>query len=99
MIPTPIVRFKPSTRTRGLLWTPAEKERVRDLYNEGYDDEEIAEMIGRTATATMNIRCRLGLKKRRKPSKRFVLKGADSEYYPKFYVEILEKRWREQFMK
>lgn len=78
------------------IWEEADKEELRDLYFEGYTDEEIAEMMERTPSAVQRMRSLLGLVKKNQPPKRFTLKGVLSEFYPKFYKDKLRKEWEQK---
>ena len=79
-------------------WTASEKEKLRDLYYEGYTDGEIAEQIGRSPKAVCSVRCAMKLPKKMQGDKKFVIKDAMAEYYPTWYRKHLEARWREQYM-
>lgn len=79
-----------------ILWSDADKERLRDLYFEGYTDEEIAEQLGRTATAVQGMRSLLKLKKTRQPHKVFRIHDAMADYYPTWYKKHLLQQWKEQ---
>lgn len=77
------------------VWTAAEKEKVKDLFFEGYTDEEIDSRIGRTAKAVGVQRCYLHLHKKRQPPKQFIIHDAMADYYPKWYKEHLKREWEQ----
>lgn len=81
------------------VWTAAEKEKVKDLFYEGYTDEEIGNKIGRTAKAVGVQRCHMRLRKKRQPPKTFCIHDAMADYYPKWYMQHLKREWeKEQLM-
>lgn len=81
------------------LWSQADKEKLRDLYHEGYTDEEIAIQLGRTRKAVGAMRCALKLKLKSQPEKKFVIKDSMADYYPPWYLKKLKKEWDQQFSK
>lgn len=78
------------------IWSNADKEKLRDLYSEGYNDKEIGEQLGRTDKAVCYMRSVLKLPKKKQPEKHFVLKGVLSEYYPDWYIKQLKERWEKE---
>lgn len=81
------------------VWTQAEKEKVRDMFFEGYTDAEIGEKIGRTPHAVGLQRCYMGFKKLRQPQRRFEIHDAMADYYPDWYKKQLKEQWNEQYTK
>jgi hypothetical protein len=81
------------------LWEPAEKEKLRDLFFEGYTDDEIAEMLERTPGAVAGMRGLLKLRKSKQGKRDFVLHDAMGEYLPKWYVDLKRKQWNEKYGK
>lgn len=75
------------------LWSQVDKEKLRDLYHEGYTDEEIAIQLGRA------MRYALKLKLKSQPEKKFVIKDSMADYYPAWYLKKLKKEWDQQFSK
>lgn len=89
--------IQPKKNANGsILWSNADKEKLRDLYYEGYNDEEIAEQLGRTATAVQGMRSLLKLPKKRQPEKEFY-KGVMADYYPKWYKDKLKREWEQKY--
>lgn len=79
------------------VWTDAEKEKVKDLFYEGYSDKEIGERLGRTALAVSMQRHHLRLHKARQPAKVFCIHDPIADYYPSWYKKKLREEWlREQ---
>lgn len=78
------------------LWSNADKERLRDLYYEGYNDEEIGLRVGRTVKAVCHMRSLLKLPKKKQPDKEFHLKGVMSDFYPEWYKLKLKKEWHDR---
>lgn len=78
------------------MWTPAEKEKVRDLYYEGYSDKEIGAEIKRSEKAVGIERHRQGLKKSRQPGREFVIHDAIKDYYPRWYIKLLKEEWKQR---
>lgn len=76
------------------IWSDADKEKLRDLYHEGYTDEEIAEQIGRTFMAVQSMRCSMKLPKL--DQMRFEINDAMADYYPTWYKKLLKQQWKEQ---
>lgn len=81
------------------IWEAKDKEKLKDLYYEGYTDEEIAEVLGRTKKAISRVRAELKLKARSRGNKEFVIHDAMGDYLPKWWKDILKKRWEERYMK
>lgn len=79
-------------------WTAKEREKVRDMFYEGYTDAEIAEALKRTEGAVVRQRCMLKLKKTARPRHTFYIHDAMAEYFPKWYKELLFKRWQERYL-
>lgn len=77
------------------MWTAAQKEKLRDLFFEGYNDEEIGTKIGRTAKAVGVQRCHMQLRKKRQPPKTFIIHDAMADYYPRWYKEYLKEQWEQ----
>lgn len=78
------------------IWTRADKEKLRDLFFEGYNDEEIAKKMGRTPKAVCIQRSLLKLPKKRQPPRRFGIHDAMADYYPKWYKDYLIKQWEKE---
>lgn len=79
------------------MWTDAEKEKVKDLFYEGYSDAEIAVKLGRTALAVGIQRHYMKLHKAHQPSKEFRIHDAMADFYPSWYKKQLREEWlREQ---
>lgn len=78
------------------LWTAAEREKVKDMFLEGYSDAEIAIKLGRTALAVGLQRHYMKLHKAQQPHKEFVIHDAMAEYYPRWYKRYLREQWAEQ---
>lgn len=83
-------------------WTKEEETKLRDMWEDFATDKEIAEAIGRTEKAVGMKRFYLGLplkeRKAPKPKKRgsfslSMVRDATAEYYPKWYIEELKRRW------
>lgn len=78
------------------VWSAAEKEKVKDLFHEGYSDAEIAHILGRTAKAVSVERHYLGLHKKKQPQREFRIHDAMADYYPTWYKKHLLQQWKEQ---
>ena len=78
------------------LWSATEKEKVKDMFYEGYSDAEIAIKLGRTALAVGSQRHYMKLHKAQQPHKEFVIHDAMAEYYPRWYKKFLREQWQEQ---
>lgn len=78
------------------LWTPAEKETVKDLFYEGYDDAEIGAKLGRSAKAVGLQRYYMRLHKAKQPCKEFHIHSAIADYYPRWYRILLREKWEEE---
>ena len=81
------------------VWSAAEKEKVKDLFHEGYSDAEIAHILGRTAMAVTLQRHYMKSHKAKQPSREFVIHDAMAEYYPSWYKKQLREQWKERYMK
>lgn len=79
------------------LWEPSEKEKLRDLFFEGYTDEEIAEQLHRIVGAVAGMRSLLKLKKNKQGKRDFVLHDAMGDYLPKWYVDLKRRQWNEKY--
>lgn len=79
------------------VWSAAEKEKVKDMFLEGYSDEEIAEQLHRTVGAVVGMRSLLKLKKSKQVKRDFVLHDAMGDYLPKWYVDLKRKQWNEKY--
>lgn len=89
--------IQPKKNSNGsYIWSDADKEKLRDLFHEGYTDEEIAEALGRTPLAVQGMRSLLKLKKAYQPHK-FEPKGVLADYYPKWYLKKLKEQWEQKF--
>lgn len=77
------------------MWSLAEKEKVKDLFYEGYSDDEIAKKLGRTPLAVGLQRHYMKLRKAQQPHKEFRIHDAMAEYYPTWYNEKLKREWIE----
>lgn len=89
-------RIKLDKTPRVREWSAAEKEKVKDMFLEGYSDAEIAVKLGRTALAVGIQRHYMKLHKAHQPSKEFVIHDAMAEYYPTWYKRYLREQWKEQ---
>lgn len=78
------------------VWSAAEKEKVKDMFLEGYSDAEIAQILGRTPLAVGLQRHYMKLRKAQQPHKEFVIHDAMAEYYPTWYKKHLLQQWIEQ---
>jgi hypothetical protein len=78
------------------VWTDTEKEKVKDLFYEGYSDAEIAVKLGRTALAVGIQRHYMNLHKAHQPSRELVIHDAMAEYYPTWYKRFLREQWKKQ---
>lgn len=78
------------------VWSAAEKEKVKDLFLEGYSDAEIAHILGRTVIAVGLQRHYMKLRKAQQPHKEFAIHDAMAEYYPTWYKKHLLQQWHEQ---
>lgn len=78
------------------VWSATEKEKVKDLFHEGYSDAEIAVKLGRTPLAVGLQRHNMKLRKAQQPHKEFVIHDAMAEYYPTWYKKLLKQQWQEQ---
>ena len=78
------------------VWSAAEKEKVKDMFHEGYSDAEIAVKLGRTPLAVGLQRHYMKLHKAHQPSREFVIHDAMTEYYPTWYKKHLRQQWKEQ---
>lgn len=78
------------------LWTAAEVEKLKDLFNEGYSDAEIGEQLGRTGNSVAVKRCYLKLHKAYQPRKEFRIHDAMADYYPTWYKKLLKQQWQEE---
>lgn len=78
------------------LWTAAEVEKLKDLFNEGYSDAEIGEQLGRTGNSVAVKRYYLKLHKAYQPRKEFRIHDAMADYYPTWYKNLLKQQWQEQ---
>lgn len=76
-------------------WSEEDLQRLRDLYHQGYTDEEIAEKLGRTFLAVQSRRCAMKLPKVRY-EEQFEISDAMEEYFPRWYRKKLEKEWIEK---
>lgn len=89
--------IQPKKNSNGsYIWSNADKEKLRDLYFEGNNDEEIGEQLGRTDKAVSYMRSVLKLPKKRQPEKVFQLKGVMSDFYPEWYKQKLKREWQEK---
>lgn len=78
-------------------WSEEDRNILVQMFHEGKSDEEIAEKLHRSAFAVGRQRCMLKLKYSTGPKDgKFELQGAISEYFPKWYKELLKKQWKEQ---
>lgn len=89
-------RIKLEKTPRVRVWSAAEKEKVKDMFLEGYSDAEIAVKLGRTALAVGIQRHYMKLHKAHQPSREFVIHDAMAEYYPTWYKKHLLQQWKEQ---
>ena len=78
------------------VWSAAEKEKVKDMFLEGYSDAEIAHKLGRTPLAVGLQRHYMKLHKAQQPHKEFVIHDAMADYYPTWYKKQLLQQWKEQ---
>jgi hypothetical protein len=78
------------------VWSAAEKEKVKDMFLEGYSDAEIAVKLGRTPLAVGLQRHYMRLHKAQQPHKEFVIHDAMADYYPTWYKKHLLQQWKEQ---
>lgn len=78
------------------VWTDAEKEKVKDLFHEGYSDAEIAVKLGRTPLAVGLQRHNMKLRKACQPHKEFRIHDAMADYYPTWYKRYLREQWKKQ---
>ena len=89
--------IQPKKNSNGsYIWSQADKEKLRELYYEGYNDEEIGKQLRRTPLAVRYMRYVLKLPKKRQPEKEFKFKGVMSDYYPEWYKEKLKREWQEE---
>lgn len=89
-------RIKLDNTPRVRVWSAAEKEKVKDMFHEGYSDAEIAVKLGRTALAVGIQRHYMNLHKAHQPSREFVIHDAMAEYYPTWYKKFLREQWKKQ---
>ena len=78
------------------LWSAAEREKVKDMFFEGYSDAEIGEVLGRTAKSVGLLRYHLRLHKAHQPHKEFRIRAAMADYYHTWYKKLLKHQWIEQ---
>ena len=78
------------------VWSAAEKEKVKDMFFEGYSDAEIAVKLGRTPLAVGLQRHYMKLHKAHQPHKEFRIHDAMADYYPSWYKKHLLQQWKEQ---
>ena len=78
------------------LWTTAEVEKLKDLFNEGYSDAEIGARLGRSGNSVAVKRCYLRLHKAYQPRKEFRIHDAMADYYPSWYKKQLKQQWKEE---
>lgn len=78
------------------VWSAAEKEKVKDMFFEGYSDAEIAHRLGRTTLAVGIQRHYMKLHKARQPHKEFRIHDAMAEFFPTWYKKHLLQQWKEQ---
>lgn len=90
--------IQPKKNANGsIIWSDADKEKLCDLFHEGYTDEEIGEQLGRTAMAVCRIRHLLRLRIERRPNKIFKPKGVMADYFPKWYKDKLKREWEQKY--
>lgn len=87
-------KFKPIVLRQ---WSAKEKACVRDMYLDGYSDNEIADKLGRSIGSIGQQRHQLGLKRSTQPGKEFKICDAMAEYYPTWYKRLLKQRWQERY--
>ncbi len=83
-------------------WSEEEIQTLRDMHSKGCDDEQIAQRLGRSVHAVTLKRCALNLPKHKKERVKmchFEIHDAMADYLPKWWVNELKRRWREQFTK
>lgn len=78
------------------LWTAAEVEKLKDLFNEGYSDAEIGKRLGRSDNSVAVKRHYLKLHKAYQPRKEFRIHDAMADYYPTWYKKLLKQQWQEE---
>jgi hypothetical protein len=78
------------------VWSLAEKAKVKDLFFEGYSDDEIAAELGRTAKAVGIQRHYMQLHKAQQPHKEFRIHDAMADYYPRWYKLYLREQWEKK---
>ena len=78
------------------LWSATEREKVKDMFFEGYSDAEIGEVLGRTAKSVGLQRYHLNLHKAHQPHKEFRIHDAMADYFPTWYKKYLLQQWKEQ---
>jgi hypothetical protein len=88
------IKLEKTPRVR--VWSAAEKEKVKDMFFEGYSDAEIAHRLGRTTLAVGLQRHDMKLHKARQPHKEFRIHDAMAEFYPAWYKKHLLQQWKEQ---
>ena len=72
-------------------WEATDKEVLREMFEEGCCDKEIAEKLGRTATAVALQRHYLGLHRSKQPGREFEIHDAMAEYYPAWYKKTIKR--------
>lgn len=79
-------------------WSDQDLKRLQDMFNDGYEDEQIAAELNRSLYAVGRRRRMMGLHRSRSCGVRckFEIHDAMEEYLPKWWVDILKKRWLEQ---
>ena len=80
------------------VWSAAEKEKVKDMFLEGYSDAEIADKLGRTVIAVGLQRHYMKLRKAQQPHKEFVIHDAMAEHYPTWYKKYLLQQWKKYLL-
>lgn len=91
---------KPQHKRKALPWNDEELAKLRQLFEQGYEDYAIAQEIGneRTEQAVKQKRHQLNLVRVRTiwAKDTFAINDAIAEYYPKWYKEYLYKQWLQQ---
>lgn len=90
-------RIKFDNRPRVRVWSEREKEKLRDLFFDGFTDADIGRRLGRTRSAIEQQRCKMRLSKEHQPHKEFHIRDAIAEYYPGWYRRLLKKKWQERY--
>lgn len=87
-----------SNKTSSRAWSNEDTQTLIDMHRDGYDDEDIAQRLGRSAGAVTVKRCALHLPKikREKHREKFEIHDAMADYLPKWWVNELKRRWREE---